>query len=419
MENEAAMVSEQLRIAVLSVHSCPLGKLGSRDTGGMSVYIRELARELGRRGVSVDVYTRAHDPKEDRIVRLGENARVIHLRVGQVEPVNKLALYADLPDFACSVEGFRKQNGLRYDLVHSHYWLSGWVGQHLRGWWRVPHVTMFHTLGAVKNAIGVGEDEPELRLVNERELAANCDRIIAATGNEKADLVARYGAPPDRIGVVPCGVNLDLFRPLDRETARRRLGFNGESMVLYVGRVEPLKGLDRLLMAVPRLHGARHLRAVVVGGDGDDGREVERLRTLSRLLGIGAAVDFVGTVRQEELPLYYSAADLCVIPSYYESFGLVALESLACGTAVVATRVGGMESVIRHGHNGCLVRDNEPTSLVDGMAELLQSDARSRRPEAIRESVSGFAWSHIAEAVVVEYRALLGGRPTRATPTAV
>lgn len=408
MENEAAMLPGQLRIAVLSVHSCPLGKLGSRDTGGMSVYIRELARELGGRGVSVDVYTRAHDPEEDRIVHLGQNVRVIHLQLGQVEPVNKLALYADLPDFACSVEGFRQRNGLRYDLVHSHYWLSGLVGQHLRGWWRVPHVTMFHTLGAAKNAIGVGEDEPELRLVNEGELAGSCDRIIAATGNEKADLVAYYGAPPDRIGVVPCGVNLELFRPLDRETARRRVGLNGESVVLYVGRVEPLKGLDRLLMAVPRLHGVRYLRAVVVGGDDDDGGEVERLRTLSRLLGIGAVVDFVGIVRQEELPLYYSAADLCIVPSYYESFGLVALESLACGTPVVATKVGGMDGVIRHGRNGYLVRDNSPESLAGGIAAVLALPrAVDEPPGSVRASVAPFVWSNVADRIVREYSTLL------------
>jgi len=398
------MSSEQLRVAMLSVHSCPLGRLGTRDTGGMSVYIREISRELGRRGIRVDIYTRAHDPEEERIVDLGENARVVHLQVGQVEPVNKLALYADLADFACAVEGFRRRNSLRYDLVHSHYWLSGWVGERLRVWWSVPHITMFHTLGAVKNAIGVGEDEPELRLVNEAELARGCDRIMAATEKEKGDLVALYGASGDRVGVVPCGVNLGLFQRVDRESARQRLGFNSESIVLYVGRVEPLKGLDRLLMAMPRLEVPRHLRTVVVGGDDEADGEVERLRSLSSSLGIGAAVDFVGVVRQEELPLYYSAADLCIVPSHYETFGLVALESLACGTPVVATRVGGMESVIRHGRNGYLVHDNSPESLAAGMAAVLEQPcAIAETPVGIRASVAPFVWSNVADGILREY----------------
>jgi D-inositol-3-phosphate glycosyltransferase len=268
---------------------------------------------------------------------------------------------------------------------------------------------MFHTLGAVKNAIAVGEEEPELRLVSERDLVDDSHRIIAATEKEKKDLTCYYSATPEKISVVPCGVNLNLFQSVNKETARQHLGFNGGSMVLFVGRVEPLKGIDRLLMAMPILDNGRDLRLVVVGGDDDSQPEKERLQSLARNLNIQDSVTFVGTVRQEDLPLYYSAADVCVIPSYYESFGLVALESLACGTPVVATNVGGMESVVRHGHNGYLVKDNAPVHLADTIASLLaKPDAGRESADSIRASVGRFSWSNVAEKIASEYRAVLG-----------
>jgi D-inositol-3-phosphate glycosyltransferase len=401
-------VAEQLKIAMLSVHSCPVGKLGSKDTGGMSVYIRELARELGKRGHLVDIYTRAHDPVEQRIVQLGENARVIHLQAGEVEPIDKLAVYSHLEDFACSLEDFRARHGLQYDLIHNHYWLSGWVGRRIQRWWDVPHIIMFHTLGALKNAIGVGQNEPALRIMAEREMVRDCHRIIAATEKGKEELVSYYSASPEKIGVIPCGVNLELFRHLDKKEARRNLGFNGDSIVLFVGRIDPLKGIDRLLMALPGLDTRRKLKLLVIGGDEDSQPEVERLQRLSQSLHIQDSVAFTGIVDQKELPLYYSAADVCVIPSYYESFGLVALESLACGTPIVATRVGGMESVINQGQNGYMVEDNAPLRLADRIAALLaQKEEAIESADSIQASVNGFSWSRIAEAIIPEYRSTL------------
>ena len=179
------MVMNKLRMAILSVHSCPMGNLGARDTGGMSVYIRELARALGQQGHYVDVYTRVHDPADPQIVDIARNARLIHLSVGQEEAIPKLALYSYLPEFACNLENFRKSAGLQYDLVFSHYWLSGMVGEYLQQWWHVPHIAMFHTLGAVKNAIGIGEDEPELRMVTERESAGQLPSYYRHHGERK------------------------------------------------------------------------------------------------------------------------------------------------------------------------------------------------------------------------------------------
>jgi D-inositol-3-phosphate glycosyltransferase len=398
-------MSDQLKIAMLSVHSCPVGKLGSKDTGGMSVYIRELARELGKRGHIIDIYTRAHDPAEAQIVWLGDNARVIHLQAGEVEPIDKLEVYSHLEDFACSLEDFRAGNGLRYDLIHSHYWLSGWVGRRIKRWWEVPLVIIFHTLGAIKNAIGVGENEPALRIMAERELVSDCQRIIAATEKGKEELVSYYGASPEKISVIPCGVNLELFRHIDKESARRSLGLNGHKILLFVGRIDPLKGIDRLLTALPRLGTKQNLKLLVIGGDEDSLPEVERLQKLSRSLHIQDSVSFAGIVEQSELPLYYSAADICVIPSYYESFGLVVLESLACGTPIVATKVGCIESVVNPGQNGYMVEDNVLLRLADRIDTLLSDSTESA--DSIRASVDRFSWSNIAEAIIPEYRSVL------------
>ncbi len=392
----------QLRIAILSVHSCPVGNLGARDTGGMSVYIRELARELGEQGHYVDIYTRAHDPVDSQIVNLGQHARLIHLRAGQEEEIHKLAVYSYLPDFACNLENFRKNNGLQYDLVFSHYWLSGWVGKYLQQWWHVPHIIMFHTLGAVKNAIGIGEDEPELRIVMETDAAKNCHHIIATTERDKQELIRRYGASPGKISVIPCGVNLGLFQPVGKEMAKRQMGLADDKIILFVGRIEPLKGIEQLLKTMPYLKNIQGLRLVIIGGDEYSQPEIEKLQRLSRELHIQDLITFRGLIKHEQLPYFYSAADACVIPSYYESFGLVALEALACGTPVVATDVGNLKNIIRQGETGYVVTDNNPQDLADKIALLLAKPTDTKSALSIRASVERFSWPNIAEAIVRE-----------------
>ena len=402
------MSSSQLRIAIISAHSCPVGTLGAKDTGGMSVYIVEIARELGKQGHLVDAYTRVHDPKDPQIVNLGQNARLIHLRAGEVEQIHKLAVYSYLPDFACNLESFRKHNDLQYDLVFSHYWLSAWVGEYLQQWWHVPHITMFHTLGAVKNAVGIGEDEPELRIETERHLARNCHHTIATTEKEKEELILHYGASPERISVIPCGVNLELFQPMDKEMAKRQLGFGDDKIILFVGRIEPLKGIDQLLRAMTYLQNSQGLRLVIIGGDEHSQYEMERLQKLSRALHIEGSVTFPGLIKHEKLPYFYSAADVCVIPSYYESFGLVALESMACGTPVVATNVGDLKSIIHQVDTGYVVMDNAPHHLAEKIALLLSkpgSDMKSAL--SIRESVTGFSWSNIAQQIIKQCQEVL------------
>ena len=399
---------------MLSIHSCPLGKVGGENTGGMSVYIRELAHELGRRGHLVDVYTRIHEPAHDEIAEIGQNVRLIHLKAGEKE-IEKLAIYYYLDDFAHNLENFRKQNGPRYDLIHSHYWLSGLTGKRLQQWWGIPHVMGFHTLGAVKNAIGIGEGEPDLRINAEKELVRDCHRIIASTMKGKKDLIDYYDASPETISVIPCGVNLDLFRPIGRETARCYLGLKEERIILFVGRIIPLKGIDNLLKAMTYLERKEGIKLVVIGGDEHCKTEVERLKDLSRSLKIQESVIFLGLVKQEILPFFYSAANLCVVPSYYESFGLVVLESLACGTPVVATKVGGAESVIRHGETGYVVMDNDPYRLADKIALFLStSNGNTAFVDSVRASVTKYSWSNITEAIIEEYQSVLMDFSTQA-----
>ena len=399
---------------MLSAHSCPMGRLGAKDTGGMSVYILELARELGKRGHLVDVFTRLHDPSDGQIIEVEENVRLIHLRAGEDGEIHKLAVYPHLPGFACHLEDFRKDSGIRYDLIHSHYWLSAWAGRFLQVWWDVPHLTMFHTVGAIKNAIGIGESEPELRIKTERCIIANSQRIIVATERERGDLVRYCGASAEGISVIPCGVNMELFQPVDREVARRELGFAGdEKHVLFVGRIEPLKGVDRLLKVMTRLSDPK-VRLWIIGGDERSRQEVERLQNLAVGLNIQEQVNFLGLVRQSELPQFYSAADVCVIPSHYESFGLVVLESLACGTPVVAADVGGARSIIRQGKTGYVVSGNAPYLLAPKIERILsRPQPNAESINSMRASIARYSWSNIATAMVAEYRAVIESYSTQ------
>ncbi len=398
-----------LRIAVLSVHSSPIGKLGTKHTGGMSVYIRELARMLGIRGHRVDIFTRLQDPEGTQCVQLYENVRLIHLRAGNEGPMPTLALYPYLDDFFREMERFRAGEQRHYDLIHSHYWLSGQVGKWLGERWNAPHMVMFHTLAALKNTTVQEEQESELRIATERDLAQSCQRILAATAREKEHLSHYYGAHPEKIGVVPCGVDLERFCPMDRKIARRQLGFaDDESIVLFVGRLAPIKGIDRLLRAMTYLKPLKPIRLVIIGGDDHHTPESQDLHRLAVELGVQDVVVFLGRVEHEALPPYYCAADVVALPSHYETFGLVALEALACGTPVVATPVGAMETILREGETGRVVANGAPQDLAAGIDEFTaKTVAGELSVAAIRGSVLGFGWDHVATAIVDQYATLL------------
>jgi D-inositol-3-phosphate glycosyltransferase len=401
-----------IRVAMLSVHTCPLAALGGKETGGMNVYVRELSRELGRVGVAVDVFTRSQNAAIPRVVSLGQGARVIHLRAGPEAPLERVHVHAHLEEFLEEVDAWRARHGLTYDLIHAHYWLSGVVALGLRARWGVPVVQMFHTLGRLKNAARHGRGrEPDVRLQTEARIVAAADRIVAANAVERADLVRHYGAAAGRIRVIPCGVDTTLFSPLPQGEARRCLGLGAGPLLLYVGRIAPIKGLDTLLEAVRRLRQAgRPVRLLVVGGEADeprDGHEAE-VRALAGRLGLDGAVTFVGPQPQEALRCWYAAADLTVLPSYYESFGMVALEAMACGTPVIASRVGGLPTTIRDGLTGLLVRDGDAGALAARIAQVLDEPAlrRALGREGVRWAAQ-HRWPCVAEAVCRVYADLV------------
>lgn len=396
----------QLRIAMLSIHSSPRGPLGTRDTGGMSVYVRELSQWLGSLGHAVDIFTCAGTPRPDN--PLATNVRLIHLPV-DVDPPGGQAKGLDaavVPDVFAALERYRQRSQRTYDLIHSHYWLSGMVGAMARTRWHCPHITMFHTLGAVKNRSCSAENESARRIAHERWVAATADHIVVPARREMENLLTDYHARRESISVVPCGVDPDLFRPMDRDRARADLAVPPDAeLLLYVGRFAPLKGLARLLAAVALLRRQHpRLQLMLVGGDGPQSAGHQALAAEVDRLGLQETVRFMGRVRQQALPPFYNAADLLALPSYYESFGLVVLEALACGTPVVATPVGAAETLVIPGVNGALVGGEQAADLAGAMEAVLTEPRRTKgTAERIRTTVAGYEWSRIASDMAALY----------------
>lgn len=408
-EEKGPLQAGCLRIAMISLHSSPAGELGTHDTGGMSVYIRELARELGRRGHSVDIYTRWTGAGLAPVVVLGPNVRLIHLNIGRNGHQPKSRLDHHVPDFFLELQKFIHRNSCAYDLIHSHYWLSGRLGDRARMLWALPHVMTFHTLGILQRTTGQGNAAARFRVGGEMELVRSCRRIVVATEREKDDLICHYAAHPDKVGVVSCGVNTGLFRPMNPSSARRKLNLPlHKQILLYVGRFAQPKGLERLLRAMALLQVDEGIRLLMVGGDGPGSASHEAMVRLVKRYGVHERVRFEGRVRQPELPRYYSAADLLVVPSDYESFGLVALEALACGTPVVATPVGAMPDIIVCGKTGIVVPGFSDAALATGIASALGAFRKTDQlQEMLRASVLNYDWEHAATAMLDQYRAVL------------
>jgi len=401
----------KLTVAMLSVHTCPLAALGGKETGGMNVYVRQVACELGRMGVHVDVFTRSQNPTIPRVVELGPGARVVHLPAGPEAPMARAAVHAHLEQFATGVEEFALDQGLAYDLIHSHYWLSGVVGLRLRETWGAPLVQMFHTLGRLKNAVAQSdaELEPTLRLDEEARIVAQADRVVAANVVERAHLVWHYGARTERIAVIPCGVDTDLFQPMDPAKAKDLLELPPDPMLLYVGRLQPIKGLDTLLEAMTMV--PEPARLLIVGGE-QDARESAHgaaLRGSLAALGLERRVHFLSAQPQRRLRLFYAAADATVVPSHYESFGMVALEAMACGSPVVASRVGGLTTTVQEGVTGRLVPEGDAPALAAAITRLLQGSEGRRLGQQATRWAAEHRWPCVAEAVCRLYSELRAG----------
>ncbi|MEU7481539.1 D-inositol-3-phosphate glycosyltransferase [Lentzea sp. NPDC042327] len=401
------------RVAVLSVHTSPLEQPGTGDAGGMNVYIVQTATRMARRGVEVEIFTRATSSELPPVAELAPGVRVRHVAAGPFEGLGKEELPGQLCAFTAGVlrAEARHEPGY-YDAIHSHYWLSGQVGWLARERWGVPLVHTAHTLAKVKNlALAEGDaPEPRMRVIGEEQVVAESDRLVANTDIEAAELVKLYEAEPSKVAVVPPGVDLDRFTPGDQAAARQRFGIPPDAVVLaFVGRIQPLKAPDVLLRAAAEMlvrdPGLRsRLVVLVVGGPSGSGLEQPKaLEELAGRLGIADVVRFLPPQPGAALAEVYRAADLVAVPSHNESFGLVALEAQACGTPVVAAAVGGLPVAVNDGVSGVLVHGHEAEAWARALADV----ALPQR-EHLASNVVGharrFSWDRTTDALLAGYQ---------------
>jgi D-inositol-3-phosphate glycosyltransferase len=410
------------RIAVLSFHTSPLDQPGTGDAGGLNVYVVQVAKRLAARGTEVEIFTRAVGKDTPPLAELAPGVLVRSVPAGPFEELDKHDLPAQICPFTLEVlRAEAASEPGRYDLVHAHYWLSGQVGVVTKERWGVPLVQSMHTLGRVKNAALAAGDaaEPEERIRGELEVIAAADALIANTAAEAGQLTGLYGADPARVRTVSPGVDLSVFHPGDPQAAlaaRRRLGVAPDAaLLLFVGRVQPLKGPDVALEAAARLladePGLRDtLQVVFVGGPSGRSERADpyRMRELAARLGISDVVRFEPPCPQEELAQWYRAATVMLAPSHSESFGLVALEAQACGTPVVAASVGGLRTVVRDGDSGVLVDGHDPADWARAIGQLLLAPGRLRALSAgARRHASAFGWSATVDQLARVYTGVM------------
>ena len=409
-----------LRIAMLSYHTCPLATLGGKDTGGMNVYVRELTRQLGKMGIHVDVFTRSQDDHVPHVLHeLGYGNRVVHIPAGPEMPLPKKELAEYIPQFVEGIKAFAAEKDIHYDLIHSHYWMSGVAAGSLSDYWGgTPILHMFHTLGEMKNRIArtAAEREGEYRINGEKQVIRRADRIVAATIAEATQLRFLYKAQQSKLVIIPPGVDVCHFYPIPSDEAKAFIGLVPDAqMILFVGRIEPLKGVDTLIQAMACLEwketrGPVHV--AIIGGDPSASpeqmtAEMARLQKMCDDLGLDQSVVFLGKRDQDRLPYYYSAAEVVVMPSHYESFGMVALEAMACGTPVIASEVGGLAYLVRDGETGFTIPAEEPDTLCEKLSWLLNDEALHQKMSGqAAEYAQDYAWENITAQILDVYKDL-------------
>jgi D-inositol-3-phosphate glycosyltransferase len=402
------------RVAMISVHTSPLDQPGTGDAGGMNVYVVELSRRLAAAGIEVDIFTRATTSQVEPVVALGDGVTVRNIHAGPFEGLSKEELPGQLCVFAREV--LRTEAALplgHFDMVHSHYWLSGQVGALARDRWGVPLVHTMHTMAKVKNdAMADGDvPEPQARIIGEEQVVEAADMLVASTDLEAKQLINLYDADPGRVEVVHPGVDLTVFRPRDTHSARERLGLPQDAhVVLFAGRIQPLKAPDVLLRAVkvlldqvPELRS--RLVVPVVGGPSGTGLEhPESLAELAVELGVADVVRFVPPVPTAELAQWFAAASVVAVPSYNESFGLVAAEAQATGTPVIAAAVGGLTTVVDDEESGLLLDSHDPGEWAAALRRVLLDDGlRARLSSGARTRAATFSWEETAERTLAVY----------------
>ena len=399
-----------MNIAIISYHTCPLATLGGKDTGGMNVYVRDLTRYLGRFGIHADVFTRSQDEHVPHVLHdLGCGNRVVHIPAGPETLLPKKELQGYIDSFVDNIIDFAEKKQIHYDLIFSHYWLSGLAALKLKKVWNIPVIHMFHTLALLKNKIARSEKEIEgdYRIEGEKKVLSEIEKLIVATTDEKENLQTLYSTPPDIIKIIPPGVDTNHFYPIPIDEAKAFIGIpENEKMILFVGRIEPLKGIDTLIKAISQLQQADILSRCphylyIIGGDADSGQEkmneeMQRLQDLRVKLGVGDLIIFLGKRDQDSLQYYYSAAEMLIMPSHYESFGMVALESMACGTPVIATQVGGLQHLVLDQETGFTIPNDNPDALEEKITVLIcKPELREKMSQSSASYAQSFSWNTI------------------------
>lgn len=380
------------KIAFVSMHVCPLGKLGEDKVGGMNVYIMNLAAALADIDNDIDIFTRKHDLNDPVIVKISEKIRIIHLDAGPIMDDNN-DLYNFMDEFTNNIIKFNSLEQIKYNIIHSHYWLSGPVANVLSDKWEIPNVITFHTLSAIKLKASSSIVEHDKRYEVEKDSMSKVDSIIVSTKSELEDIRKLYGILDEKIKVIPPGVNLELFRPMNKIESKKSLGLYDNNVILYVGRIDPIKGLYTLLDSVFNLNDSYNIKLIIVGGELNKSQDLINLQNYTVDKNKSHIVDFVGIVDQSNLPIYYNAADLFLLTSYYESFGLSVLESLSCGTPAIVSDVGGLSNLIDNGVNGYLVNDISPKSFKTYIEYFFKNINIKKSSIECRKKAEYYQWS--------------------------
>jgi glycosyltransferase involved in cell wall biosynthesis len=425
-KNKGEVPSRQA-IALISVHGDPATDIGKEEAGGQNIYVRQLGESLAKLGWQVDMFTRKQDENDPTIVQHSDHCRTIRLTAGPLSFIPRDELFPYLPEFVEAFLKFQAEEGIKYPLVHTNYWLSGWVGLELKRREKIQTVHTYHSVGAIKyQNILEPPTIAHTRLATEQRILTEGDRVVATSPQEKEHLrsfVAKKGA----IDIIPCGVNLQTFHQMSKIEARSILGLDPQAaIVLYVGRFDPRKGIETLVKAFAQVKEkttANSPRLIIVGGSDPqraDGQEKEIIANLVQSLEIGSHTEFVGQVGHDRLPLYYTAADVCVVPSHYEPFGLVAIEAMACGTPVIASNVGGLKFTVVPGETGYLVPPKNVEAFADSIDRVLSNSLSGgmmgkQAAERVQEK---FSWTGVAINLSNLYRQLLADSLTRSYKSA-
>ncbi len=385
------------RIAVISYHTCPLSDEKNAEVGGMNTYVLELSRALSQKGVVIDIYTRCIDKNSPAVVNLNPNLRIIHLIAGPPTKIPKEKLIPYISQFLSSFYKFTNTESSYYDLISAHYYLSGLIGLKLKKNLHLPMLMTFHTLALMKNLAERKEDDQRIEF--ESLLVKNSDKIIATSEVDLEYIHTLYDSPLKKISILTPGIDLTVFKPTEKNLAKKSIGANlNHKLILFVGRIVPLKSIDVLLYAIKILVKKNPDLTICLWIIGEESKETRRLNLLRKILKIETFVKFVGQIDNQKLPDYYNGAEILVLPSQYESFGITALEAMACGVPVITTDVTGVSNLLDKKHSSLLTSASNPIMLARKISHLLtNSDEHKKMSIEVSKKVQDLSWKNIAD----------------------